>query len=534
MNPLAARTIGTLASLMFSLTQGLRRAVQTKPDGPSTTFGTRRRTWHQTMERIASVAGALSALGLQRGERVAILSLNNDRFFELMYAIPWAGAVMVPINTRLAAPEIEYILNDSEASLLFIDAAMAHHLTALDGKLPAVRETVWLDDIASPDGMLHYEDLTAYEATEDVGAAGDDLAGLFYTGGTTGRSKGVMLTHTNLVINAMNAVAGIGFNSDTAYIHSGPMFHLADGASTFGVTMAGGRHAFVHRFDPVDVLQTIQSEKITHAQFVPTMVNMLVNHPRFGEFDISTLSFILYGASPMPEGVLRKAMQLMPHVRLMHAYGMTEASPIVTLLDPRYTTLSGPFAGRHKSCGQVALGCEAKVVDADRREVPRGTVGELAIRGANIMKAYWNKPEETAAVLADGWYYSGDGATMDDEGFVYIVDRLKDMIISGGENIYSAEVENAISLLDGVAEVAVIGVPDERWGERVHAIIVSKAGTALTSEKVIEHCRDQIAGYKCPKSVDFRDTPLPLSGAGKILKRDLREPYWKGFTRAVN
>jgi long-chain acyl-CoA synthetase len=261
---------------------------------------------------------------------------------------------------------------------------------------------------------------------------------------------------------------------------------------------------------------------------------MLVNHPRFGEFDISTLSFILYGASPMPEGVLRRAMQVMPHVRLMHAYGMTEAAPIVTLLDPRYTTLDGPFAGKLKSCGQSALGCEVKVVDANRKEVAYGTAGELAIRGANIMKGYWNKPGETAAVLENGWYYSGDGATMDEEGFVYIVDRLKDMIISGGENVYSAEVENAVSLLEGVGEVAVIGVPDERWGERVHAIVVPKRGAKLTAEDVLEHCRGQIAGYKCPRSVDFRDAPLPLSGAGKVLKRELREPYWKGFTKAVN
>jgi long-chain acyl-CoA synthetase len=273
---------------------------------------------------------------------------------------------------------------------------------------------------------------------------------------------------------------------------------------------------------------------VTHAQFVPTMINMLVNHPRFSEFDIASLSFILYGASPMPEGVLRKAMQLMPRVRLMHAYGMTEAAPIVTLLDPRYTTLDGPFAGRLKSCGQAALACEVKVVDAQRKEVARGTAGELAIRGANIMKGYWNKPEQTAAVLEDGWYYSGDGGYMDQQGFVYIVDRLKDMIISGGENVYSAEVENAISLLPDVAEVAVIGVPDEQWGERVHAIIVPKRGTDLTPEQVMEHCRDQIAGYKCPRSVDFRTAPLPLSGAGKVLKRELREPYWKGLTKAVN
>jgi long-chain acyl-CoA synthetase len=282
------------------------------------------------------------------------------------------------------------------------------------------------------------------------------------------------------------------------------------------------------------VLRTIEAEKVTHAQFVPTMINMLVNHPRFTESDISTLSFILYGASPMPEGVLRKALEVMPRVRFMHAYGMTEAAPIVTLLDPRYTTLDGPYAGRLKSCGQAAPACEVKIVDAQRREVPPGTAGEVAIRGANIMKGYWNKPAETAAVLEDGWYYSGDGAYMDEEGFLFIVDRLKDMIISGGENVYSAEVENAISLMPGVGEVAVIGVPDERWGERVHAIIVAKKGETLTGDDVMAHCREQIAGYKCPRSVEFRESPLPLSGAGKVLKRELREPYWKGYTKAVN
>ena len=519
---------------MFSLTQGLRRAVQTRPHGMATHFAGRRFTWTQTLDRVTRVAGALSALGVQHGDRVAILALNSDRYLELMYAIPWIGAAMVPLNTRLAPREIEYILTDSGASLLFVDTVMSSHLAALEHDMPGVREVIWLDDTPAPSGLLRYEDLVAYDPVDDRGAADDDLAGLFYTGGTTGRSKGVMLSHTNLVINALNGVAGIGFTADTTYIHSGAMFHLADGASTFGVTLCGGQHAFVPRFEPVEVLQTIQFDRVTHAQFVPTMINMLANHPRLAEFDISTLSLILYGASPMPEGVLRKAMQVMPHVRLLHAYGMTEAAPIVTLLDPRYTTLEGKYAGRLKSCGQAARGSEVKVVDADRREVPRGTAGELAIRGANIMKGYWKKPAETAAVLADGWYYSGDGATMDAEGFVFIVDRLKDMIISGGENVYSAEVENAVSLLDGVAEVAVIGVPDERWGERVHAIIVPKAGATLTEDQVMAHCRAHIAGYKCPRSIDFRDQPLPLSGAGKVLKRDLREPYWKGLVKAVN
>ena len=520
---------------MFALTQGLRRAVQTRPNGVATSFAGRRRTWQQSADRIGRVAGALSALGVRRGDRDAILALNSDRYLELMYALPWLGAVMVPVNTRLAAPEIEYILDDSGAVALFVDTALSHHLKALEGKTPTVREVVWLDDQAPPEGLLlRYEDLTGYEPLDDVGARDDDLAGLFYTGGTTGRAKGVMLSHANLVVNALNGVAGMGFTSETAYLHSGAMFHLADGASTFGVTLSGGRHAFVPRFEPVEVLHTIQAEKVTHAQFVPTMINMLVNHERFDEFDIGSLSFILYGASPMQEGVLRTAIERMPRVRLMHGYGMTEASPIVTLLDPRYTVLDGPYAGRLKSCGQAVLACEVRIVDAERREVPRGTTGELSVRGANVMKGYWNKPAETEAVLEDGWYHSGDGAYMDKEGFVFIVDRLKDMIISGGENVYSAEVENAISTIPGVAEVAVIGVPDDRWGERVHAIVVPKRGTSLGTDDVIDHCRNQIAGYKCPRSVEFRDTPLPLSGAGKVLKRELREPYWKNFTEAVN
>ncbi len=516
------------------LTQGLRRAAQQRANGMSTVFRDRRRTWRETAERVARVAGGLAGLGVKAGDRVAILALNSDSYLELMYAIPWLGAAMVPLNTRLATPENEYVLNDAGACVLFVDAAMRHHAEALVGKLPAVKAMVWLDDEKAPPGMTRYEALAASAPIPDSGAGGETLAGLFYTGGTTGKSKGVMLTHNNLVWNAMNAIGGIGFDADTIYLHAGPMFHLADGASSFGVTTVGGGHAFVARFDAVDCLDTIAREKVTHSQYVPTMINMICSHPRFAEFDISSLVRVLYGASPMPEGVLRKALELMPNCRFIHAYGMTEAAPILTMLPTRYTTLDGPHAGRLKSCGLAAHTAEIRIVDPDRKEVPRGTTGEIAARGPMIMKGYWNKPAETEAVLENGWYYSGDAGTMDEEGFVFVVDRIKDMIISGGENIYSAEVENAISLMPGVAEVAVVGIPDDRWGETVHAVIVPRPGAVLTQEVVIAHCRSLIAGYKLPRSVEFRDTSLPLSGAGKVLKRDLREPFWKGYVKGVN
>lgn len=514
------------------LTQGLRRAAQVRPREESTVFRERRRFWSETADRVARVAGGLEKFGVRSGDRVAILALNSDRYFELLYAIPWLGAVMVPVNTRLASPEIQYILDDSEARLLFVDGAMQTHAGALAGSTSTIEALIYLDDDSPPAGVSSYEELATGPAIADAGAGGDMLAGIFYTGGTTGKSKGVMLSHANLVSNSMNVIAGMYYDQDMTYIHCAPMFHLADGGATFGVTTCGGRHVFIPRFDPADCLRTMEQERVTHAALVPTMINMLVNHPTVDDVDLSSLDYVTYGASPMPEGVLRKALEVLPNCNFIHAYGMTEASPGVTLLPPRYATLEAPYAGRLKSCGQAQLTTDLKIVDEKRQELPCGTIGEVAVRGPMIMLGYWKMPEATAAVLEGGWFYTGDAGYLDDEGFLFIVDRLKDMIISGGENVYSAEVENAISLMPGVAEVAVIGVPHTKWGECVHAIVVPRDGGALTAEAVIAHCTTQIAGYKCPRSVEFRTTPLPQSGPGKVLKRQLREPFWRAGEHA--
>jgi long-chain acyl-CoA synthetase len=305
---------------MHALTDGLRQAAALRPDAPSTSFAPRRRTWQQTAERVARVAGALLTLEVGRGDRVAILAQNSDRYLELMYASAWIGAVVVPMDTGLGPGDIGEVLADSGAVALFIDGTMAHHLTDLEGRMATVREVVWIDDISSPEGMLHYEDLSAYEPVADVGACGDELAGLFYDR-TDGRMVGTPLGHAAMIANARAAAAQLGFDANTVYLHASPMYELAEDALTFGVTLAGGRHVFVPRFEPREVLQIVAADKVTHAQLRPDMIDHLVSHRRFAEFDLSTLSAILYGATPMPEAVLGKATTLLPYTRLIDAHG---------------------------------------------------------------------------------------------------------------------------------------------------------------------------------------------------------------------
>ena len=517
------------------LTQALKRAVQVNGSGVATHDHGRQRTWTECADRVAKLAGALQALGIRDGERAAILALNSDRYFEYFYAVPWAGGVFVPVNTRLAPPEIAYWLNDSGSRVLFIDDAFLGAWQALDGQLETVEHVVYLGDGATPEGTLNYEEiLAAADPVEDAQRGYDDLAGIFYTGGTTGKSKGVMLSHRNLVCNSLNVIPSFNFKPGLRWLHAAPMFHIADGLSVFGVTMVVGEHYFIPAFTPEASLEALERHRITTGLFVPTMVNMLVHHPGVEKVDLSNLETIAYGASPMPEAVILRAMEVIPNCRFHHAYGQTECAPLVSQCGPEYHVVDGPNAGRFKSAGKAVLGVEVRIFDADDNEVPRGTVGEICVRGPNVMLGYWNKPEETAAALRGGWMHSGDGGYMDEEGFIYVVDRVKDMIISGGENVYSAEVEDAVYQHPAVAECAVIGVPDEKWGEAVHAIVRVKDGESLTEADLIAHCHKLIAGFKCPRGVSFRDDPMPLSGAGKILKTELRKPYWEGRDKQVN
>jgi len=519
------------------LTQALKRAVQINGKQIATQDGERIRTWSESVNRISKLASALKNLDFSYNDRAAILSLNSDRYFEALYASVWAGGIFVPINTRLAPPEIEFWLNDSESSIIFVDQSFSATIekSMSEGKIPSVKEIIYMSDGECPNNMKNYESiLEDASQIEDALRCKDDIAGLFYTGGTTGRSKGVMLSHTNLVSNSFNTITALNIPNDARWVHAAPMFHIADVTGAIAITHIAGQHYFIPSYSPEGVLKSIQDYSITDTLLVPTMINMLVHHPDIKNYDLSSLRQITYGASPMPESVIVKAMEVIPECKFTHAYGMTECSPLITSAGPDCHVFEGPKANLFKSTGVAVPGVEVKIIDENDNEVPRGEVGEVAARGPNVMLGYWRQKELSDKALLNGWMHTGDGGYMNEDGYVYIVDRVKDMIISGGENIYSAEVENAVYQLDGVIECAVIGIPNEEWGETVHAIVRKDPNSSINEDDVISHSKGLIAGFKCPKSVSFRNEPMPLSGAGKILKTTLREPFWEGHEKQVS
>jgi long-chain acyl-CoA synthetase len=518
----------------MNVTQGLRRALQINAGGIATTFGDRTRTWREIANRVARFAGVWQAMGIGRDDRVAVLMLNQDRYLELFLSTAWAGAVIVPVNIRWSAAEIEDSLRDCRPSALVVDDAFA----ALGGTIAQRIGTLRLihaDDGSPPAGAPSYEGLLeAAVAVPDAMRRADDLAGIFYTGGTTGRSKGVMLSHGNLMTNAVNLLAEGAFPHGSIYLHAPPMFHLANGAAMYAMLLSGGRNVLIRGFSPEPVMQAIAQHRVNELLLVPTMIQMLVDHPAIAAYDLSSVRRILFGASPMSEALLDRAMAALPQAQFVQAYGQTELSPVATLLHHREQIGEGRRLGRHRSGGRATFGVDIRIVDAAGNEVPRGSVGEICVRGDVVMQGYWERPEETAKALVDGWMHTGDGGTMDQDGFVYIVDRIKDMIVTGGENVYSAEVENAVAQFPAVAQCAVIGVPSERWGEAVHAVVVPRPGATVDPEALMAFCHERIAGYKCPRSVEVRETPMPMSGAGKILKRELRAPFWEGMERRVH
>ncbi len=493
---------------MVTMMGPLGRGVQVGRDRTALSCGEVSYTYAETWDRCRRLIGALQALGVVPGDRVAVVGPNCHRYVELYEAVPGGGMVLVPLNQRHTEAELRYALEDSGAKVLF-----------------AGRDIGSLGDCVDHvvDMGNGYEALLAAAAPAEAPDLDEQtLAGLFYTGGTTGAAKGVMLTHRNLVANAMHFQAFWPFRPDTCWLIAAPLFHAAGSIAVLAMMWNAGHQVVLPAFDPAVALDLVAGHGVTATLVVPTMLAAMNDEQTTRPRDVTTLRAICHGGSPVATETLRRAHTAFPDAELVHIYGATETAPIATTMRDEDQLLDTP---KVRSCGQPAVGVEVAIVGPDGAVVATGEVGEVVVRGDNVMSGYWNKPEQTAAALADGWYHTGDLGYMDDEAYVYLVDRAKDMIVTGGENVYSTEVEDVLYRHPAVLEAAVFAVPDERWGEAVHAVVVLRS--AATEAELIEHCRGAIAGYKVPKQLVLRDEPLPKSGAGKVLKRELREPYWQ-------
>jgi acyl-CoA synthetase (AMP-forming)/AMP-acid ligase II len=517
----------------MNLTQAPHRALSMRPHATATVLGERRRTFAEFADRVARLAGALQSIGVAPGDRVGILSLNSDRYVEYYMAVPWANAVVNAVNIRWSAAEIAYSLDDCDTRVLIVDDQFAPMIPELRQRSKSLRTVIHASDRAAPEGMLSYEAMIAGAApVRDAMRPASEVAGVFYTGGTTGFPKGVMLSGAALTINALTMVAEDAVREGAVGLLTLPLFHIAGLLLMTSHWVVGATQVAIPGFTPAGWFGAIQKHRITSASLVPTMIQMAVDHPDIAKFDLSSLETLAYGGSPISEAVLERAQRALPGVRLYQVYGMTELAPIITLLRPEAHGRGPEFKDRIRSGGRPSYCTEVRVVDANDVEVPRGTVGEILVRGPGMMLGYWGKEEATREALRGGWVHTGDAGRMDEEGFLFVVDRVKDMIVTGGENVYSAEVEQALASHPAIAACAVIGVPDQDWGERVHACVVLKPGAEATADSVREHCKQFIAGYKCPRSVEFL-AALPISGAGKVLKTKLREAHWAGHERRV-
>jgi long-chain acyl-CoA synthetase len=476
------------------------------------------------------VANALVQAGLAPGDRVCVLDKSHDAFFEVLFGIAKAGGVFTPVNWRLAPPEIAYLVNDAEAPVLFVGEEFADALESVQGDLAEVRKVVcWGGERP---GWTPYREFCSGVSDVDPHRDGqvDETAWQLYTSGTTGHPKGAELTHRNLMEVASVGVMEFGSvaTGDVALICM-PLYHIGGSGYAVCLFYGGAKLVVTRDVNPEEILELIESQKVTHAFFVPALINFLLQHPRCRDTDFSSLRRILYGASPIPGDLLVAALEGFG-CEFAQVYGLTETTGVVVLLPPEEHV---PGSARLRTCGRPTFGTELRIVDGEGRECAVGEVGEIAIRGPMVMKGYWKRPEATAEAIRDGWFHTGDAGYLDEDGYLAIHDRVKDMIVSGAENVYPAEVESVLFAHPEVADVGVIGVPDERYGEAVKAIVVRTPGSTLGERQLIDHCRGKLAGYKRPRSVDFVDS-LPRNPTGKILKRELRERYWKGRDRRVN
>jgi fatty-acyl-CoA synthase len=513
----------------------LRYAEQQYPGRTAVVCGRERFTYSQLAKRVGRLAGALRAVGVKPGDRVAFLSLNCHRLLEAYFGVLEAGAVLLPLNIRLAPDELAYILNNAEAKILFLEKEFSDLVDSFRARLSTVESFSLLSGAADANWLMpqNYEDLLAAATPyhPDIMEFDEDaVAEIFYTSGTSANPKGVMLTHRNIYLQAMSSLLTHESSAESVHLHTIPLFHANGWGAAHTVTVRGAKHVMISRFDPVEIFRLIEQERVQSLGAVPAMAIALVNCPEFRKYDLSSLKWLNLGGAASSPSLVQEVEEKFG-CTCFAGYGLTETAP--TLSTSRMKPGLG-WEGEQRFAGQAMAGfaipgVELRVVDADDNDVARdGTaVGEVIARGDSIMKGYWKQPDATAEAMRGGWFHTGDMATWNEEGYVLIVDRKKDIIVSGGENISSLEVEKRLLAHPAVLEVAVIPVPDEQWGEVPKALVVLKPAAQVTETELIEFSRSRLAHYKCPHSIEFRDN-LPKTGTGKILKRELRKKYWQG------
>ncbi|HKV04841.1 MAG TPA: fatty acid--CoA ligase [Candidatus Acidoferrales bacterium] len=513
----------------------LRYAEQQYPGKTAVVCGGERFTYSQFAERVARLAGALIKAGVRRGDRVAFLSLNCHRLLEAYFGVLEAGAVLLPLNIRLSPDELTYILNHAEAKALFLEKGFMDMADAFRQKLSSVESYFLLDGAPRAAWLMpqSYDEILAAATPHrpDIMEFDENaLAELFYTSGTSANPKGVMLTHRNIYLHAFSSLLSHDTPTDGVHLHTIPLFHANGWGAAHTVTLRGAKHVMISRFDPAEVFQLIEKEHVRSLGAVPTMAIALVNFPDLRKYDLSSLEWVNIGGAASSPSLVQEVEEKFG-CTCFAGYGLTETSPALT------SSLMKPglgWEGERRYAGQAMTGfavpgVEIRVVDGNDKDVARDgvAVGEIIARGDGVMEGYWKQPEATAEAMRGGWFHTGDMATWDQDGYILIVDRKKDIIISGGENVSSLEVEKTILASPAVLETAVIPVPDERWGEVPKALVVLRAGARATEAELIEFCRSRLAHYKCPRSIEFLES-LPKTGTGKILKRDLRKKYWQG------
>jgi long-chain acyl-CoA synthetase len=463
-------------------------------------------------ERVKNIAAALAAKGFAAGDRLALLLPNSPEYIELVYACSWLGVIAVPINARLSAAEINQVLLDAKPRGLVRHSSLPKPAAQLPWQLVLDEQPLEIQNDSCPDPVYDPEAILA----------------LIYTSGTTGRPKGVMVTHANILANLDHFNYWMAYREGSVYLHAAPIFHIADFPAMFAAPAFGARQVTIPKFTPQGFCELVQREHVTHTVLVPTMLNLLTQMPEAKPYDLSSLEVLAYGGSPMAPELVQRVRKLLPEVKLLQCYGLSETGFLAGLKDREHVK------SKLLSCGRPCPGIDLRIEDETGKEVEVGQHGELVARGANVMRGYWNDPQDTALAFRNGMLRTGDIGYQDSEGYFYILDRLKDMIVTGGENVYSGEVEAAIYKHPAVREVAVFGVPDPQWGELVMACVFLKPGSTLTADDLIAFCRKSLASYKIPRRVEFSDTELPKSGSGKILKRLLRERFWIHQQRAVS